>query len=87
MAKVLWESTRIHIYAGADNKKKSFALIGYDPYERDAVVTLIRGEEKKIPLLLKRFGRFTEEDLKKIQNLKIGKSYWADKYSQITRLT
>ena len=92
MAKMLWHSTRIHVY-GQDEKGndvKAFALIGFDyriQGEPDgSVVSLIRGDEKRIMKLLKDYGDFTKEDMEKILGLDFKESYWADDYSYIVRI-
>lgn len=86
MAKVLWQSTRIHVYGGGDCEKRAYALVGYDGTYNDSCITLIRGEELDIPRLLNRFGHFTAEDIKKIRNLHFRDSYWPDNWSQVIRI-
>ena len=86
MAKILWQSTRIHVYGGKDCEETAYALIGYDETYNDSCVTMIRGKEKDIPRLLRRFGYFTDDDIKAIQKLHFKESYWADNCSQIIRI-
>ena len=90
MAKTLKKTTRIHVYGGDDNSMMAYALIGFDYSlqnpNHDSCVTLVRGRREEIPQLLKRFGYFTEKDLKKILKLKYKRQYWADKYSLIIRI-
>ena len=86
MSRFLWQSTRIHVYGGAGNEKRAYALIGYGEFDNDSCVTLIRGEHLDIPRLLKRFGTFTDDDVKKILHLRLKESYWADDFSQVIRI-
>lgn len=86
MAKILLQSTRIHVYGGDDCEKCAYALIGYDETYNDSCVTMIRGKKQEIPQLLRRFGRFTDADIMAIQNLNFKEIYWADNCSQIIRI-
>ena len=87
MAKYLWQSTRIHVYGGADNEKRAFALIGFsDTIDNDSVVTLIRGEITQIPNLLKRFGSFTDADVQHIMAMEWKSEWWCDNCGLIVRL-
>ena len=87
MAKNLWQSTRIHIYGGADMEKRAYALIGFSAtIENDSVVTLVRGTEKQIPKLLKRYGNFTDADIERIQMMGYKEEWRCDKYGLIVRV-
>lgn len=87
MARNLKQCTRIHIYGGDKNEKRAYALITFDEFDNDSCVTLIRGEKKDIPRLLKRYGYFTDDDIKKICELVIGCTIAFDKYSRVLRLS
>lgn len=86
MAKNLMQSTRIHVYGGADHEKRAFSLIGFDSIDNDSVVALIRGEVKEIPRLLKQHGLFTEKDIEKVMSMKFKETWWIDNYGLIVRI-
>lgn len=87
MAKYLRHCTRIHIYGGDDMEKRAYALIGFSATnENDSVVTLVRGTEKEIPKLLKRYGNFTYADIECIQMLDYKEEWWCDNYGLIVRV-
>jgi len=86
MAKYLRHCTRIHIYGGDNMEKRAYALIGFSTKENDSVVTLVRGTEKEIPKLLKRYGNFTDTDIECIQTLFYKEEWWCDNYGLIVRV-
>lgn len=86
MAKILWQSTRIHVYGGDKNEKKAFSLTSFSKFDNDSTVTLIRGEEKDIPKLLRKFALFTDEDVKKILSMKFKETWWCDECGLIVRI-
>lgn len=83
MARNLLQSTRIHVFGGFYREKCAYALIGYNETCDGSCVTMIRGKKQEIPQLLRRFGYFTDADIKAIQKLHFKESYWADHCSQI----
>lgn len=87
MARQLKQSTRIHIYGGDKNEMRAYALITFDEFDNDSCVILVRGKEEDIPKLLKRYGYFTEEDIKKVLELELRCTICFDKYSRVIRLS
>lgn len=86
MAKNLKQSTRIHVYGGDNNEKMAYLLIGFDKFDNDSVVNLVRGMGKDIPKLLDKIGKFTEDDIKKILSLKFKETWWCDDSGLIARI-
>lgn len=87
MARNLKQSTRIHIYGGDNNEMRAYALITFDEFDNDSCVILVRGKEEDIPKLLKRYGYFTEEDIKKVLGLEMRSTIGFDKYTRVIRLS
>lgn len=87
MARNLKQSTRIHIYGGDKNEMRAYALITFDEFDNDSCVILVRGKEEDIPKLLKMYGYFTEEDIKKVLELELRCTICFDKYSSVIRLS
>lgn len=87
MARNLKQSTRIHIYGGDKNEMRAYALITFDEFDNDSCVILVRGKEEDIPKLLKRYGYFTEEDIKKVLGLEMRSTIGFDKYTRVIRLS
>ena len=83
----LFQSRRISCFGGFKNEMKAYTLIGFSEEENDSCVTLVRGIDKDIPRLLKRYGFFTDEDLKRITSLGYKEKYWADENSLIIRIS
>lgn len=69
---------------------KSFALIGgpskSEDY-KDYCVTLVRCKNKNVAKELRRWGRFTQQDIESIEALNHGEMYEADSASKIIRLS
>lgn len=69
---------------------KSFALIAYpqkgETYQ-DFCVTLVRCKNNKVASELRRWGHFTQHDIKSIEALNHGETYEADYASKIIRLS
>lgn len=87
MARNLKQSTRIHIYGGDNNEMRAYALITFDEFDNDSCVILVRGKEEDISKLLKRYGYFTDEDIKKVLELELRCTIDFDKYSRVIRLS
>lgn len=86
MARQLWQSTRVQVFGGGWPSKRAYALIGFEKWRNDSTITLIRGTDKEIPILLRRFGDFSKDDLEMISKLNFKETYWADDCSMITRI-
>ena len=86
MARLLHQSTRIEIFGGAQNEKRAYALNSFSQKDNDSTVTLIRGNESEIPVLIRKFGLFTDDDIRKILSMKFKETWWCDDCGLIVRL-